>query len=197
VAAEPLALLPAAAAELTAFRWSSYDVPFWGRTNSRDGRWNYAGVDSTQYWSLTPDAAWAELIRHENLHSEAELAMVRMPFWVCRIPTVMLIDLRFPGERDRHRIREDELIDDDWTSCQGLAVRLRNHARGVIAPCAALPEHASITLFGPRRAIDWASRPARASTVPTSRAAIGRPPDAGLIPQVRRRAHVPPGDRLF
>jgi len=196
VAAEPLALLPAGAAELTAFRWSNYDVPFWARANSRDGRWNYAGVDSTQYWALTPGAAWAELIRHENLQTEEELDLVRMPLWVCRIPTVMLIDLRLAAERERHEVRVDDLIDDDWTVCQELAVALREQTRGVIAPCAAMPSHANITLFGRRRAIDWESRPALASALPTSHAAIGRPPD-GLIPHVRRPAPAPPGDRLF
>jgi RES domain-containing protein len=196
VAAEPLALLPAAPPDFTAFRWSSYDVPFWSRANSRDGRWNYSGVGSTQYWSLTPDAAWAELIRHEDLHTEDELDLVRMPLWVCRIPSVMLVDLRLPEERERHEIADEDLVDDDWASCQRLGVRLREHVRGVLAPCAALPEHANITLFGPRRAIDWSSRPALASTVPTSRAAIGRPPD-GLIARVRRPVSLPPGNRLF
>jgi RES domain-containing protein len=196
VAAEPLALLPAARTEFTAFRWSSYDVPFWGRPNSRDNRWNYAQVGATQYWALTPEAAWAELIRHEDLLTEEELELVRMPIWVCRIATVMLVDLRLAAERDRHGISYDDLIDDDWTPCQRLAVVLRERVRGVITPSAALPDHANITLFGPRRAIDWHSRPALASTLPTSRAAIGRPPD-GLIPRVRRHARRPPTDRLF
>lgn len=196
MAAEPLALLPAAETEFTAFRWSSYDVPFWGRPNTRDNRWNYADVGPTQYWALTPEAAWAELIRHEDLQTEDELDLVRMPIWVCRIPTVMLVDLRLTSERERHGITYDDLINDDWGPCQRLAVVLRDYVRGLITPCAALPDHANITLFGPRRAIDWHSRPALASTLPTSRAAIGRPPD-GLIPKVRRASYVPPVDRLF
>lgn len=196
MAAEPLELLAGAAADLTAFRWSSYDVPFWGRSNTRDGRWNYANVDSTQYWSLTPAAAWAELIRHESLLTEDELDLVRMPFWVCRVPTTMLLDLRLADQRERHGITEDELIDDDWGACQRLAVNLREQVRGVIAPCAALPEHANLTLFGRRRAIDWENRPALASTVPASKAAIGRPPE-DLVDRVRRPARLPRGDRLF
>ena len=196
MAAEPLALLPSTTAELTAFRWTSYDVPFWGRENSRDGRWNYAGVDSTQYWSLTPDAAWAELIRHEGLRSEDDLDLIRMPLWVCRVPTVMLVDLRRTEDREAHGVTHEALIDDDWTPCQQLATALRARVRGVLSPCAALPEHANVVLFGPRRAIDWHSRPALASTLPTARAAIGRPP-AGLLPRVRRRAPRPRGDRLF
>jgi RES domain-containing protein len=196
VASDLLELLPAAAAELTAFRWSTYDVPFWARPNSRDGRWNYADVDSTQYWSLTPSAAWAALIRHENLRTEADLDLVRMPFWVCRVPPATLVDLRLAQERERHQVSEEALIDDDWSACQQLAVRLREHVRGVIAPSAALPEHANLTLFGRRRAIDWEHRPALASTIPASRAAIGRPP-ADLVDRVRRLGPTASGDRLF
>lgn len=196
MAVEPLALLPSAGGDLTAFRWSSYDVPFWGRSNSRDGRWNYADVHSTQYWSLTPDAAWAELIRHENLQTEEELDEVRMPFWVCRVPTAMLVDLRQSHTREQHQITDDELIDQDWGACQRLAVKLRDQCRGVIAPSAALPQHANLTLFGRRRAIDWENRPALASTIPASRAAIGRPP-TGLLDRVGRLVQTSPGDRLF
>ena len=196
MAAELLPLLEGPAADLTAFRWSNYDVPFWNRSNTRDGRWNYANVDSTQYWSLTPDAAWAELIRHESLRTEDELDLVRMPFWVCRIPSAMLVDLRLADERERRQITEDDLLADDWSACQRLAVSLREQVRGVITRCAALPEHANLTLFGRRRAINWESRPALASTVPASRAAIGRPPE-GLLDRVRRPARLPSGDRLF
>ncbi len=184
--------------ELVAFRWTDYDVPFWARENSNDGRWNYGGQDSTQYWSLTPEAAWAELIRHENLKSEEDLDLVRKPFWIARIPSTGLLDLRQPEERETHDVTEDALISDEWSACQELAVRLRRGAtRGVIAPSAALPAHASITLFGRRRAIDWTSRRALASTIPSARAALGRPPE-GLIPKVQYRSRPGPlGDRLF
>lgn len=196
MAAEPLSLLAGGAAELTAFRWSSYDVPFWGRANTRDGRWNYADMESTQYWSLTPEAAWAELIRHENLLTEQDLELVRMPFWVCRVSSAMLVDLTLSEERERFGVTTDDLIDDDWQPCQELAVTLRDQVRGVVAPCAALPQHNNLTLFGRRRAINWESRPALASTVPTSQAAIGRPPE-GLLDRVRRPPRAPHRERLF
>lgn len=193
---EPLELLPGGAGELTAFRWSNHDVPFWGRANSRDNRWNYAGIGATQYWALTPSAAWAELIRYEDLRTEEDLELVRMPLWVCRLPNAMLADLRRPGDRATHGISEEDLIGDDWRPCQELAVRLRQSYRGVIAPCAALPEHANVTIFGRRRHIDWESQSAMASTLPAARAAIGRPPN-GLVDRVRRYAPPPTDDRLF
>lgn len=184
--------------ELVAFRWTDYDVPFWARENSDDGRWNYGGQGSTQYWSLTPEAAWAELIRHENLKSEEDLDLVRKPFWSARIPSLGLVDLRKSDQRESHRITEDDLISDDWSACQKLAAGLRQGAtRGVIVPSAALPAHANITLFGRRRAIDWTTRRALASTIPATQAALGRPPE-GLLPQVRYWSRPGPrGDRLF
>jgi len=199
VAADPEPLFPEDGDRaLTAFRWSTYDVPFWARQNSKDGRWNYGGQDSTQYWSLTPEASWAELIRHENLKTEEELDLVRMPFWIAQIPSSGLLDLRYADEREAHEITEDHLISDDWAACQALAASLRRAGnRGVIAPSAALPERASITVFGPRRAIDWTSRPTLASTIPATRAALGRPPE-GLLSHVRHRGRPGPlGERLF
>lgn len=185
--ASDLSLLDPGPAEGVAFRWSTYDVPFWARPNTRTGRWNRLGNEPTQYWSLSPDAAWAELIRHEDLTTEDELDLVRMPLWVCRFPTARLEDLRDPSTQARLEIDAAELLDDDWTGCQALRERLPPRIAGVIAPCVALPDQANITLFGARRAIGFDRRPALASAVPVTRAAIGRPPE-GLIGRVRRHS---------
>lgn len=178
----PLPLLEPPA-EVIAFRWCTYDVPFWVRENRRAGRWNLDGDASTQYWSLSPEAAWAELIRHENLRSEEDLDLVRVPFWVCRVRAALLIDLGLSEVRERNGITTDQLISEDWSPCQQLAPHLRVNWDGVISPSAALPGEANLTLFGPRRAIGWSSRPALASALPTSRVAVGRPPP-GLLPRV-------------
>ena len=184
----PLAGHPAAG-EYIAFRWTDHDVPFWARENSRDGRWNLASQGATQYWSLTPEAAWAELIRAENLQTEDDLDEVRMPFWIARVPTLGLLDLRVNESRAEHGVTEDHLTGNDWKPCQTLATQLREAGyRGVIAPSAALPDHMSLTLFGPRRAIDWTRRPALASTTPAAETAVGRPPPSyDLLDRVRRR----------
>jgi hypothetical protein len=108
-----------------------------------------------------------------------------MPIWVCRTPSTFVVDLRRPDERERFRITHDELIDDNWDACQTLAEDLRQHNQGVIAPCAALPAHANLTLFGPRRSIKWDGRPALSSVIAAGRVAIGRPPES-LVDRVRR-----------
>lgn len=175
------------AVNLTLFRYCGHAVPFWILPNARRGRWHSIGDDPTQYWSSTPDAAWAELIRCEALRTEAELDLVRMPIWVCRLPAAGLIDLRGAEARGAAEISERDLVDDDWSACQRLGPALRESYSGVIAPSAALAGHASVTMFGPRRLIDWRGRPALASAVPTCIASIGRP-RPGLLGSVRHRA---------
>lgn len=174
------------AGDLTAFRYTDYDVPFWARPNSRPGRWNRVGDRPTQYWSLAPDAAWAELIRAKELHAEDDLELVRMPVWVCRIPAQGLIDLHDAHVQATFGLTRDDLVDDDWSGCHEARVALDGAgARGLIAPSAALDGHASLTILGARRAIDWRSTPALTSTLPAARLAVGRPPE-GLLSHVRR-----------
>lgn len=196
MASEQTALPISTPGGLTAFRHTDYDVPFWARPNTRDGRWNRAGDDPTQYWSLSPEAAWAELIRFENLHHEEELDEVRKPLWVCRVEVFGLLDLRTPGNLEQYGLTADQLVDDDRRACQEASARIRSDALGVITPSAALPGHANLTLFGPRRAIDWKQKPSLASTLPATIAAVGRPP-FGMLPMVRRPLRPRPQSTLF
>jgi RES domain-containing protein len=187
VASEQVALQPSAPGSLTVFRYTDYDVPFWSRPNTRAGRWNVVGDEPTQYWSMTPDGAWAELIRANELRTEEELDLVRMPLWVCRLPGMSLVDLHHADAQQTHGISTRQMIEDDWRPCQAVATELRRHCRAIIAPNPALDGHANLTLFGARRAIDWRTKPALASTVPAARTGVGRPP-RGLVSLVRRRS---------
>jgi hypothetical protein len=179
---------------LVAFRYSSYDVPFWVRPNRQAQRWNLAREAPTQYWSLTPDAAWAEHIRFNRLTTEAELDEVRMPIWVCRLSSLGLIDLADGAMRDRYDLTLGDLTSQDWTACQRAAAAMRaDGVRGVLSPSAALSGGINVTLFGARRAIAYDRRPALASAIPAAVVAIGRPP-RGLVERVLPRTV--PG-RLF
>ena len=199
MAAEQIELdLPAvsSAGSLTLFRYCSYDVPFWVLPNTRSGRWQVQGEEPTQYWSSTPDAAWAELIRAERLRTESELDLVRMPIWVCRFPIAGLVDLRDHEAREAASISEAALIDDDWSACQRLGSALRKSHVGVIAPCAALDGHANLTMFGPKRMVDWRERAALSSAVPAGIVSIGRPP-LNLVERVRQSADLSGRQSLF
>jgi RES domain-containing protein len=179
-----------------AFRYCSYDVPFWARPNTRAGRWNRENDPPTQYWALTPDAAWAELIRAEDLKTEEDLDLVRMPLWVCRVPVMSLVDLREPDQQQQYGLDQVAQMDDDWSACQEVAPAVRADAAGVITYSAALDHHWNLTLFAAKRAIDWRSTPALASTLPATIAALGRPP-RGLVDEVRRPQAPIPQDSLF
>lgn len=177
-----------------AFRYCSYDVPFWVRPNTRAQRWNVLLEGSTQYWSLTPDGAWAEHIRFNDIRTEAELDEVRIPIWVCRAPGLGLLDLREPDVRGRYGLTLRDMTDGDWGACQRAATVMRAEGvRGILSPSAALAGATNLTLFGPRRAIAYNRRPALASAVPAAVVAIGRPPTK-LVDRVIKRTD--PG-RLF
>lgn len=180
--------------DLVAFRYSSYDVPFWVRPNSIAQRWNHAFEGPTQYWSLAPEGAWAEHIRANDLTTEAELDEVRIPIWACRLSSACLLDLRETGVRDHYGLTLADLTADDWSSCQHAAGVMRgDRVRGILTPSSALAGATNVTLFGPRRAIALDRQPALASAIPVGIVAIGRPP-RGLLPRVIRRMNT---GRLF
>lgn len=177
--------------EVVAFRYCAYDVPFWVRSNTRPGRWHRVGDPPTQYWSTTPDGAWAELIRAEDLTTEDELDLLRMPMWVCRAPTMGLLDLTDRAAAEGFELGDEALVSDEWAPCQEAAAQIRGEGhRGVLCPNAALPDTLNVTLFGPRRAIALQSKPRLASAVPSAIVAIGRP-RPGLIDEVKRRLNYP------
>lgn len=165
------------AEDLVGFRYSSYDVPFWVRPNTHAQRWNASLEAPTQYWSLTPDGAWAEHIRFNDIRTEAELDEVRVPIWACRLPSIGLLDLRDPGVRERYGLKHSDLTAAEWSPCQLAATAMRAHGvRGILSPSPVLADATNVTLFGPRRAIAFETRPALASAVPAAIVAIGRPP---------------------
>jgi RES domain-containing protein len=169
-----------------AWRYSNYDTPFWARPNTRDGRWNIAGEAPVQYLTLEPNAAWAELIRAEDLHSEQDVAMVRMPIWVAAV-NVVLVDYSTFTKADQAGFAPEALIDDDWQRCQEEGRRLRQLGYGgVIAPSAALHDALNVTVFGARILWSWARRPPMASAISATVAAVGSPPE-GLVERVRFR----------
>jgi RES domain-containing protein len=171
--------------DLTVFRYSNYDTPFWARSNTQPGRWHVPGEGAVQYLSLSSDGTWAELLRNENLRSEDEAALVRMPLWTASVNQAMVVDYRDFSTADAAGFAAEALVDDDWERCQDEGRRLRDLGfKGVLAPCAALPGEVNLTLFGPRVAATWQSSPALVSFIPARIVTTGAPPP-GLTDRVR------------
>ena len=164
-----------------AFLWESADQP--------PARWHGAGEGPVQYLSSTPDAAWAEFLRHEEITDAADLAGISRALWA--------IDVAQPP-RTRPHLAAATLTGDEasYDACRAEARRLRGRgADGLIAPSAAVdPRTGSgfrtdgglrrarrlaesvIVLFGRRRGlVGWAA------------CADGRP-RADLLPRVRHFA---------
>jgi RES domain-containing protein len=170
-----------------AFRYADYDTPLWVRPNTGDGRWHLARTVPTQYLCLSPDGCWADLIHHENLRTEIDAALVRMPLWVVKVNEERIADYSTFEKAEAASFPPDALIDEDWERCQAEAERLRALGfRGVLCPAAALPGDVALTLFGGRRDVGWDEEPCLTSAIPAKIVTVGAPP-TGLVERVRFR----------
>jgi hypothetical protein len=69
------------------FRHADPRLPFlWEDAAQPAGRWHAEGEGPAHYFSDTPDGAWAELIRHEEIRDPADLGTVRRAIWAVEIP---------------------------------------------------------------------------------------------------------------
>ena len=98
-------------------------------------RWHGAGRGPVHYLADTPAGAWAEVIRHEAITDEGDLADVRRALWVIEVPDE---DVRAAA-----RVRLPRAIitggTDSYARCQAHADRLRGTgAAAILAPSAAL-----------------------------------------------------------
>jgi RES domain len=63
----------------------------WDGSSQPAGRWHAEGDGPAHYFADTPDGAWAELLRHEEITDPADLATVRRAIWAVDLgdaPTV-------------------------------------------------------------------------------------------------------------
>ena len=117
---------------MIAFRSCDRRFPFlWEDANQPVGRWNAKG-QLTHYFSDTPDGAWAEFLRHEEIVDAADLAEVRRALWAVEI-----------GEEPSYRPRLSNAVmtggRGSWPACRQAADAARSAgAGGITAPSAAL-----------------------------------------------------------
>jgi RES domain len=116
------------------YRQADPRFPFLQETaNQPAARWHAAGEGPVQYLADTPDGAWAEFIRHEEITREEELENVRRALWVIHVP-----DSIRPAELQiKPKIATGGL--ETYQACQAEARRLRAEgAEELRAPSAAL-----------------------------------------------------------
>lgn len=171
-----------------AYRVTSYDVPLRVAVNRRPGRWNLAGVGTTQYACLDVEAPFAEMLQHEALRSEEEAAMFRATLWQLRVNEGVVVDYGTFEKAEHAGFPPEALVDDDHEFCQREAQRLVSlGAGGILSPSAALPGATNLTLFGPRVPIGWTADVGVSTAIPAQAVATGSPPE-GLVERIRHFA---------
>ncbi len=107
--------------------------PFlWESSDQLPARWHGPGDGPVQYLSSTPDAAWAEFLRHEEIDDSADIAGIERSLWAIELPE---------PPHARPHLDRDTLLGDvsSYAACRAEAARLREHgATGLLAPSAAI-----------------------------------------------------------
>jgi len=130
------------------FRQADARYPFlWETSDQPAARWHAAGDGPAHYFADTPDGAWAEFLRHEEITDPADLETIRRRMWAVDIPDDPAVSVQLP----RHVVCGGL---DTYPRCQAEARRLRaDGAHRLAAPSAALVEGGAagtIVQDGPR-----------------------------------------------
>jgi hypothetical protein len=128
---------------MIAFRQCDARCPFlWEGAAQPEGRWHAAGEGPAHYFADTPDGAWADFLRHEEIRDAADLATIRRAIWAVDIGDA-------PAARPDLPIQTMQGDRSTWPACQAAARQLRAAgARRLEAPLAALPDSRILVLYG-------------------------------------------------
>ena len=115
------------------YRHADPRFPFlWETAAQPAARWHGDGEGPAHYFATTPDAAWAEFLRHEGITDPEDLATVRRGLWAVELPEDPL-----PQPIVSARTATGGLP--SYARCQVEARRLRSAgAAGLDAPSAAV-----------------------------------------------------------
>jgi RES domain len=115
------------------FRQADPRYPFlWSDASQPAGRWHAAGDGPAHYFADTPDGAWAELLRHEEITDPADAATLRRTLWAIEIGDLPLETISLPSAVATGGV-------ETWRTCQAHARGLRARgARRLAAASAAL-----------------------------------------------------------
>lgn len=117
------------------FRTCDTRWPFlWDTVGQRPGRWHGPDEGPAQYLADTPDGAWAEFLRHEEITDPADLAGIGRSLWA--------VDVDMDEERAMRPALDAATLRGglaSYAACQDEARRLRGRgATALRAPSAAL-----------------------------------------------------------
>ena len=71
---------------MIAFRQVDARYPFlWEDASQPAGRWHGDGEGPAHYFADTPDGAWAEFLRHEDIDDPADVSTIRRQMWAVEI----------------------------------------------------------------------------------------------------------------
>src|SRR5471032_2649323 len=105
---------------MIAFRQVDARYPFlWEDASQPAGRWHGEGEGPAQYFADTPDGAWAEFLRHEDIDDPADLKTIRRQMWAVEI-----------GDPPREQV---DLPMDVLTGGLATYTQCRQHARALRA----------------------------------------------------------------
>lgn len=116
---------------MIAFRHADPRFPFLREDTSQSpGRWNATG-ELTHYFCDTPDGAWAEFLRHEEIGDPKDVLTIRRALWAVDIgdAPMQIPDLS-------HEIITGGL--ETWSACQESAQQFRIRTDGITTQSAAL-----------------------------------------------------------
>jgi hypothetical protein len=169
------------------FRQTDVRYPFLWEDNAQPaGRWHGHGEGPAHYFADTPDGAWAEFLRHEEIADPDDLATIRRRMWAVDVGEAHAEPVGVPD-----RVATGNL--DTYPRCQAEARRLRAAgARRLLAPSAALVKGAArgtIVRGGPQAALARDGRVVVVFGVPGS---IGE----SIVGWVAADAARPPADLL-
>ena len=174
------------------FRQTDRRYPFvWESSAQPAGRWHGEGEGPAHYFADTPDGAWAEFLRHEEIRTLEDLETVRRTLWAVEIDD---------GAAAGVALQQTTLTGgpDTWPACQRHARGLRwRGATRLLAPSAGLESgkargwtvHSGLQPAAPRDGhvlVDFTPVP---RFVAWRCVSDGHPP-AELLPKVR---HLEPG----
>jgi hypothetical protein len=106
--------------------------PLWESAAQPPARWHATGEGPVHYLADTPDGAWAEFLRHEEITDPADLATVERAVWAIELPGAEYAEVSLP-----RRILTGGMH--EYPACRAEAQRLRSAgAHGIHTATAAL-----------------------------------------------------------